>query len=49
MSESYYLFSDGDLRRDDNVVRITAPDGRYKDLKIEVTRDIYLFGVFILP
>lgn len=44
MSESYYLFSDGDLRRKDNVVRITAPDGKYKDLKIEMTRDIYLFG-----
>jgi CRISPR-associated protein Cas1 len=44
MSESYYLFSDGDLKRKDNVVRLTAPDGKYKDLKIEMTRDIYLFG-----
>lgn len=44
MSESYYLFSDGELKRKDNVVRLTAPDGRYKDLKIEMTRDIYLFG-----
>lgn len=44
MSESYFLFSSGELRRKDNVVRLTAEDGRFKDLKIETTRDIYLFG-----
>lgn len=44
MSESYYLFSSGELRRKDNVIRLTTPDGRYKDLKTEVARDIYLFG-----
>lgn len=42
--ESYYLFSSGTLARKDNVVRITRKDGKYKDLKIELTRDIYLFG-----
>jgi len=44
MAESFYLFSDGELHRKDNVLRITAPDGRYKDIKVEMTRDIYLFG-----
>ncbi|WP_086348596.1 type I-B CRISPR-associated endonuclease Cas1b [Candidatus Enterococcus clewellii] len=44
MPESYFLFSSGELRRKDNVVRLTAEDGRFKDLKIETTRDIYLFG-----
>ncbi len=44
MSESYYLFSDGELRRKDNVLRMTAPDGNFKDIKINMTRDIYLFG-----
>lgn len=42
--ESYYLFSSGKLIRKDNVVRLQRSDGRYKDLKVEVTRDIYLFG-----
>ncbi|EAG7360228.1 type I-B CRISPR-associated endonuclease Cas1, partial [Listeria monocytogenes] len=42
--ESYYLFSDGELKRKDNVIRLTAPDGRFKDLKVELTRDIFLFG-----
>ena len=44
MSESYFIFSNGELKRKDNVIRITAADGRFKDIKIEVTRDIYLFG-----
>lgn len=39
--ESYYLFSDGELKRKDNVIRLTAPDGRFKDLKVELTRDIF--------
>jgi CRISPR-associated protein Cas1 len=42
MAESYYLFSDGELRRKDNVLRMTAPDGSYKDIKINMTRDIIL-------
>ncbi|MCD2257197.1 type I-B CRISPR-associated endonuclease Cas1b [Agrilactobacillus fermenti] len=42
--ESYYLFSNGRLARKDNVVRMEATDGRYKDLKIELIRDLYLFG-----
>ena len=42
--ESYYLFSSGELTRKDNVIRLTRKDGKYKDLKVELTRDIYLFG-----
>lgn len=44
MSESFYLFSDGELRRKDNVLRMTAPDGNFKDIKVNMTRDVYLFG-----
>ena len=44
MAESFYLFSDGVLQRKDNVLRITAADGRFKDIKIEMTRDIYIFS-----
>lgn len=42
--ESYYLYSSGTLYRKDNVIRMETTDGRKKDLKIEMTRDIYLFG-----
>ena len=44
MEESIFLFASGDLRRKDNVVRLTTPDNRFKDIKIEVTRDLFLFG-----
>ncbi|MDD4237602.1 MAG: type I-B CRISPR-associated endonuclease Cas1b [Desulfotomaculaceae bacterium] len=44
MAESFYLFANGDLHRKDNVLRVTTPDGRFKDIKVEVTRDIYVFG-----
>lgn len=44
MAESYYLFSNGELKRKDNVLRLTNQEGEFKDLKIELTRDIYLFG-----
>jgi CRISPR-associated protein Cas1 len=42
--ETYYLFSSGKLHRKDNVVRMTTSDKKIKDLKIEMTRDIFLFG-----
>lgn len=48
MAESFYLFSNGDLIRKDNVLRMVAPDGRFKDIKVEMTRDIYLFGEVVL-
>ena len=42
--ESFYLFANGELQRKDNVLRVTTPDGRFKDIKVEMTRDIYTFG-----
>lgn len=48
MSESYYLFSNGTLSRKDNVFRLKTPTGEFKDLKIEVARDIYVFGELTL-
>lgn len=44
MAESFYLFANGELQRKDNVLRVTTPDGRFKDIKVEMTRDIYVFG-----
>lgn len=44
MGETYYLFSNGTLSRKDNVLRLKTATGEYKDLKIEMTRDIYIFG-----
>ncbi|SJZ63970.1 CRISP-associated protein Cas1 [Cetobacterium ceti] len=44
MGESYYLFSNGTLSRKDNLLRLKTEGGTFKDLKIEVTRDVYIFG-----
>lgn len=41
--ETYYLFSNGELKRKDNTITMVTAE-KNKDLKIEVTRDIYLFG-----
>lgn len=42
--ENYYLFANGELKRRDNNISIVTEDKGTKDLKIEVTNDIYLFG-----
>lgn len=42
--ENYYLFADGELKRKDNNISIITEDRGKKDLKIEMTNDIYLFG-----
>lgn len=42
--ENYYLFSDGELKRKDNNISLVTMDKGTKDLKIEVMKDIYLFG-----
>ncbi|RBP38221.1 type I-B CRISPR-associated endonuclease Cas1b [Garciella nitratireducens] len=44
MGETFYIFKDGDLRRKDNNVIIKGLDGQSKNLKAEVTDEIYLFG-----
>ena len=44
MGETFYIFADGDLKRKDNNVIITNSEGDSKNLKAEVTDEIYLFG-----
>ena len=44
MGGTFYIFRDGDLRRKDNNIIITTPGGEKKNLKAEVTDEIYLFG-----
>jgi CRISPR-associated protein Cas1 len=44
MGESYYLFADGDFKRKDNILIMKAKYGRKKEIKVEVTDEIYLFG-----
>lgn len=44
MGETFYIFKDGDLRRKDDNVVIKGLDGQSKNLKSEVTDEIYLFG-----
>ena len=44
MGETFYIFKDGDLKRKDNNLVIKGSDGQSKNLKSEVTDEIYLFG-----
>lgn len=44
MGETFYILRDGDLRRKDNNVIISTPGGDSKNLKAEVTDEIYVFG-----
>ncbi|MGN9165155.1 type I-B CRISPR-associated endonuclease Cas1b [Tissierellaceae bacterium HCP3S3_D8] len=44
MGETFYILKDGDLRRKDNSVIITSLEGTEKNLKAEVTDEVYLFG-----
>lgn len=44
MGETFYIFRDGDLRRKDNNVTVTTLEGDIKNLKAEVTDEIYIFG-----
>lgn len=44
MGETFYIFRDGDLKRKDNSIVITTIEGEEKNLKAEVTEEIYLFG-----
>ncbi|MTI48947.1 MAG: type I-B CRISPR-associated endonuclease Cas1 [Firmicutes bacterium] len=44
MGETFYIFQNGQLKRKDNSIIVTTPDGRKKNLKSEVTDEIYLFG-----
>lgn len=44
MNRSYYLFSSGQLKRNDNTVRLIKSDGTHGDIPIETVYDIYSFG-----
>jgi len=44
LGETFYILKDGDLKRKDNNVVITNLDGEEKNLKAEVTDEVYLFG-----
>ncbi len=44
MGETFYIFRDGNISRKDNNIVITTPEGDKKNLKSEVTDEIYLFG-----
>jgi CRISPR-associated protein Cas1 len=44
LGETFYIFKDGNLRRKDNNIIIQDFDGNEKNLKAEVTDEIYLFG-----
>lgn len=44
MGETFYIFKNGEIKRKDNSIIITTPEGEKKNLKAEVTDEIYLFG-----
>lgn len=44
MGEAFYILKDGHLKRKDNNIVVTSCEGNTKNLKVEVTDEIYLFG-----
>lgn len=44
MGETFYIMSDGVMKRKDNNIEIINIEGNSKNLKSEVTDEIYLFG-----
>ncbi len=44
MGETFYIINNGDLKRKDNNIVITGPNGESKNLKVEVADEIYIFG-----
>lgn len=44
MGETFYILKDGDLKRKDNNIVITGMEGEKKNLKVEVTDELYIFG-----
>lgn len=44
MSESIYIFSNGEIRRKQNTIYFENEKGDYKYIPVENTRDIHLFG-----
>lgn len=44
MGETFYIFKNGDLKRKDNNIVVKTIEGAKKNLKAEVTDEIYIFG-----
>lgn len=44
MGETFYIFKDGDIKRKDDNIVVVTPEGEKKNLKAEVTDEIYIFG-----
>lgn len=44
LGETFYIVNNGDLKRKDNNIIITGANGESKNLKVEVTDEIYIFG-----
>ena len=44
MKRSFYIYSDGDLKRHDNTLQFTAIDGTKRDVPIENVAEIYLMS-----
>ena len=44
MEQSYYIFSNGQLKRKDNTLQLCLENGQDRDIPIERVRDIYVFS-----
>lgn len=44
MSQSYYIYNNGDLKRNDNTIRFTTFEGEKKDIPIERVSDLYIMS-----
>ena len=44
MQKSYYIFSNGEISRKDNTIRLVNEDGNIADIPIEKVYDIHVFG-----
>lgn len=48
MKQSYYVFSNGHIKRKDNSLQLCREDGMNKDIPIERVKDIYIFSEMTL-
>lgn len=44
MERSYYIFSNGQLKRRDNTLQFIKYDNQKQDIPIETVKDIYIFS-----
>lgn len=48
MNQSYYIFSNGQIKRKDNSLQLCKEDGENRDIPIERVKDIYIFSEMTL-